>query len=84
MVDVEKICLDLIDLFVIEVKKDNNLDKIKLNVLNPCIDYLVKQFYPYIITTCIIFILTFILAITILYILMTNKGIVVHNKIHNI
>ena len=84
MVDVETICLDLIDLFVVEVKKDDNMDKIKLNVLNPCIDYLVKQFYPYIITTCIIFILTFVLAITILYILVTNKGITINSKIQNI
>ena len=84
MVDVEKICLDLIDLFIIEVKKDNNMDKIKLNVLNPCIDYLVKQFYPYIITTCIIFILTFVLAISILYILVTNKGVVINSKIQTI
>ena len=84
MVDVEKICLDLIDLFVVEVKKDDNMDKIKLNVLNPCIDYLVKQFYPYIITTCIIFILTFVLAITILYILVTNKGVIINSKIHTI
>ena len=84
MVDVEKICLDLIDLFIVEVKKDNNMDKIKLNVLNPCIDYLVKQFYPYIITTCIIFILTFVLAISILYILVTNKGVVINSKIQTI
>ena len=67
-----------------EVKKDNNMDKIKLNVLNPCIDYLVKQFYPYIITTCIIFILTFVLAISILYILVTNKGVVINSKIQTI
>lgn len=54
---------DLIDYCIYEFNNNENQRKIKKNILDPCVEYLVNQFYPYIITTCIVFILTFILVI---------------------
>ena len=54
-------------------KKDENMEKVKVTILDPCIKYLVDQFYPYIIATCVIFILTFILAIAIFIMIIKDR-----------
>lgn len=71
--DIKEICFDLINLFVAEFMKEENKTKVKENILDPCITYMVNQFYPYIIATCIIFILTFLLAIAIFFMLIREK-----------
>ena len=70
--DIKQICFDIVDLIVTEFNKNENKEKVKINILDPCIKYLVDQFYPYIIATCIIFILTFLLAIAIFTLLLKN------------
>ena len=52
------------------------MEELKKNVLDPCVKYLVDQFYPYIITTCIVFILTFLLGIIIIMLLLRGNKIV--------
>jgi hypothetical protein len=71
--DIKEICFDLVNLFVAEFMKEENKNKVKENVLDPCITYMVNQFYPYIIATCIIFILTFLLAIAIFFMLVRER-----------
>ena len=71
--DFKKLCSELINKTILEFKEENHMDKIKDNVLDPCINYMVEQFYPYIIATCIIFILTFILAVGIFMILIYHQ-----------
>lgn len=71
--DIKTICFDFVNLCVDEFKKEENYEKVKAHILNPCIGYMVDQFYPYIIATCVIFILTFLLAISILFILVRDK-----------
>jgi hypothetical protein len=71
--DIKQICMDFINLCVIEFMKDENKNKVKSNILDPCIKYMVEQFYPYIIATCIIFILTFIFAVAIFFMLLKNE-----------
>lgn len=71
--DFKKLCSELINKTIMEFKEENHMDKIKDNVLDPCINYMVDQFYPYIIATCIIFILTFILAVGIFMILIYHQ-----------
>ena len=70
---IKKICSQLIDKFVIEFKKDENMDKVKKEVLDPSVKYIIDKLYPYIIATCVIFVLTFIAAVSILIILIFNK-----------
>lgn len=67
-----KIGIELADHFLKEIKKDNNIDNIKENVVNPLIDYTFHRLYPYILVTSIIFFLTFILALIILYIIVRS------------
>jgi hypothetical protein len=75
------ICIDLINLAIEEFKKEENVDKVRINILDPCLNYFVSQFYPYIIATCIIFILTFILAISILILLLNGGSSTKHSLI---
>ena len=63
----------LIDKFIFEFKKKDNIDKIQHLVINPLIRYSIERLYPYIITISIIFVLTFILALAIFYIVMKDS-----------
>ena len=74
--EIDKICKDIVSLCSNEFKKDENMDELKKNVLDPCVKYLVDQFYPDIITTCIVFILTFLLGIIIIMLLLRGNKIV--------
>lgn len=71
--NLKEICFEIIDKCVDEIKDKENMEKIKIHVMDPCIEYLVSQFYPYIITTCIIFILTFLLCIIMTTVLLKDK-----------
>ena len=57
---------ELLDKFIIEIKNKPNLQKIQINLIDPLIDYTFQRLYPYIIVITIIFFLTFLLALSIL------------------
>jgi len=61
--DIKKITCDIIDMVIIELKKEENLNKIKKEVLQPMTNYVLEQIYPYLIISVIIFVLTFLIAI---------------------
>ena len=67
------ICLEIIDKCVCEIKEEHNMNKIKKNILDPCVAYILKQLYPYILATCVIFVLIFLMSSAILVILIFNK-----------
>ena len=67
-----KITSDLISKVLEEVQKENNMTVIQHKILDPIIAIAFSRLYPYIITTSIIFFLTFILAVAIL-LLVVNK-----------
>ena len=46
-----------------EVKKDENMDIIKQDVLNPIVEHVILQMYPYILKFVIGFVLLFILIV---------------------
>ena len=56
-----------------EFKKEENLNKMKVFVIDPLIEYTFKRLYPYILITSIIFFLTFILAVILFLILKSNN-----------
>lgn len=64
-----KIGGELSEYFIEEIKKEENVKTLKDNVVNPLIDYTFHRLYPYILVTSIIFFLTFILAVIILYLI---------------
>ena len=57
---------ELLDKFIIEIKNKPNLQKLQINLIDPLIDYTFQRLYPYIIVITIIFFLTFLLALSIL------------------
>ncbi len=57
-----------------EFKKEENLNKMKVFVIDPLIEYTFKRLYPYILITSIIFFLTFILAIVILFLILKSNN----------
>ena len=61
---------DCITKFITECKKEENVNRIYENVVDPIITYTFKKIYPFIIVSSAIFGLTFILAIVILFILL--------------
>jgi hypothetical protein len=67
-----KLSSELSEYFVQEIKKEENIQKIKEGVVNPLIDYTFHRLYPYIMITSIIFFLTFILAVIILYLIIRS------------
>ena len=69
----KSVCLEIIDKCVLEVKDEHNMNKIKQNILDPCVTYILKKIYPYILATCITFVLIFLMLSAILIILIFNK-----------
>ena len=57
---------ELLDKFIIEIKNKPNLQKLQINLIDPLIDYTFQRLYPYVIVIPIIFFLTFLLALSIL------------------
>ena len=71
--DFREIIIDLIDKVIIEIKTDDNMDKIRQNILKPLINYIIQQIYPYLIISVIIFVLTLVLASIILILLLKKN-----------
>ena len=69
-----KIVEELTQYFLMEVKKEENLNKMKVFVIDPSIEYTFKRLYPYILITSVIFFLTFILAIIILFLILKSNN----------
>lgn len=67
-----KLGTELSEYFIQEIRKEENVKKIKDSVVNPLIDYTFHRLYPYILVTSIIFFLTFILAVIILYLIIRS------------
>jgi hypothetical protein len=55
-----------------EVKKEENMTKIKKELMDPLIHYTYKRIYPYFLITIVIFLLTFLLALLI-FIMLVKK-----------
>jgi hypothetical protein len=64
---VQKISLELIDKFIDEVRKPEHLEVFEMHILQPIIKHTFQHLYPYIIVTSIVFFLTFIVAVAILF-----------------
>ena len=69
-----KIVEELTQYFLLEVKKEENINKMKVFVIDPLIEYTFKRLYPYILINSVIFFLTFILAIIILFLILKSNN----------
>jgi hypothetical protein len=68
-----KITEELLDKCILEFKKDETQEKITTYILDPLICYILDKLYPYILFTSIIFVLTFIIATLILFLLVREN-----------
>jgi len=73
-----KLTNNIINKFIDEMKKEENNQKLKTYVIDPCMCHIMNKFYPYIIVTAIIFILIFLISILILF-LIIRANIVTNN-----
>ena len=64
---------DIIFKIITEINQPENTQKIKTEIVNPFVKYILEQLYPYLITTCIIFVLMFLCIITTLVLVLGNK-----------
>ena len=60
----------ILDQAILELKKEENVSKIRKEIINPIIHYSIERIYPYIIFKGALFILTLLIAIVILIILL--------------
>ena len=70
---IEKFTMDVLDKVIHEIRRDDNITKIQVGLIDPLIHYTFDRMYPYIIVTAIIFLLTFLLAITILLLILRTS-----------
>lgn len=63
---------DFIDIIITNFKNSKNNEKLKTLLIDPIILYITDKCYPYLIASGIIFILTFILVLSIFFISMRS------------
>lgn len=69
---IDKISNDLIDTCITYLNSNENSDKIKSNIIDPFIMYIVDKFYPYFIISMSIVILIIILLLSIIFLVIRS------------
>ena len=69
----QKIGSELIEMFVNEIKKEENKKKLNKELIEPVVYSILDRIYPYIIVTSIIFLLIFLITTTLLFIIIKDK-----------
>jgi len=70
---VKDIVNDIMVKIILEINQPETNLKIKTEIINPFVSYILQQLYPYLITTCVIFVLMFLCIITTLVLVLGNK-----------
>lgn len=70
---VKELVNDIIIKIISEINQPETNLKIKTEIINPFVSYILQQLYPYLITTCVIFVLMFLCIITTLILVLGNK-----------
>ena len=68
-----KIANELVDKLKNEVQKPENKNMFQIHVLDPIIRHALGRLYPYILVTSIVFFLTFVMAVAILFLLVNHR-----------
>ena len=71
---IKEVTEKLIDKFINEFKRKENSDKIQIHIIDPIVQYAFSRVYPYIIMTSVIFFLTFIVAVAILFFILKGNN----------
>ncbi len=62
-----------IDMFISELRKEQNIDKINIHIIHPFINSITAKFYPYIATAIASYIFVVILILVILFFVIFKK-----------
>lgn len=71
--ELKTLLYELIEEVIKEINQPEQQEKIKKEILDPFIIYIVKQMYPYLISTCIIILLMLLCVVSVLIILLRQK-----------
>ena len=71
---IERIVTELVEKFSNEIQKSKNRNLFQVHVLDPIIQHAFSRLFPYIIITSVVFLLTFVLAVAILFLLLTTRS----------
>ena len=71
---IDKLTKDLIEKFVAEIKKDDNKQKIKEELLHPILTEFSQKIYPYINILFVMYSLNLVLIIIILFLILIKKN----------
>ena len=76
-----KLIYELIEAIIAELNEPSTKEKLNTELVQPLIQYLTRQLYPYLISTCVIIILMFICVISILIMLIQGAATMQRNNI---
>lgn len=68
--ELKNIIMDIISEISLEVNQPSVKHRINTEILDPFIQYIIQQLYPYLIITCIIFVLMFLCIISTLILIL--------------
>jgi len=71
--EIKDLIFDLLEEIIKEINNPEQQEKIKQKIVDPFIIYIVKQMYPYLISTCIIILLMLLCIISVLIILVKKN-----------
>ena len=69
-----KVVVELVEKMKLEVQRPENKNIFQIHVLDPIIQHTLGRLYPYILVTSIVFFLTFVLAVAILFLLLSHRS----------
>ena len=70
--ELKKLIFEILNQIKIELNNPDINEKLKNEFTDPFIKFILNQLYPYLLTTCIIFVLMFLCVISILIISLTK------------
>lgn len=70
--EIKELVNQILELIIEEINNENTKEKINNEIVSPFIMYITKQLYPYLITTCIIFVLMFLSVVSVLILILSK------------
>jgi hypothetical protein len=70
--EIKELVNQILELIIEEINTPSTKEKISNEIVSPFITYITKQLYPYLITTCIIFVLMFLCIISVLILILSK------------
>lgn len=70
--EIKELVTQILELIIKEINEEETREKINDELIKPFIGYITKQLYPYLITTCIIFVLMFLSIVSVLILVLSK------------